>query len=86
MDTPALAAAWIILMAVVAFGAALGGTTWVYFADKRRPHTPRRKAEDVVDALTPDSPTSEESNVGPKRERKEALSGSGERDQDRLAA
>lgn len=45
MDTPTTAALWIIGMAVLAFGASLGGVTWVYFADKRRSSTPRRAAD-----------------------------------------
>lgn len=55
MDTPALAVVFIIILAIVAFGAALGGTTWVYLVDQRRPGTPKQVANVLVDALTPDS-------------------------------
>lgn len=44
MDTPALAILWIVVAAAIAFGAALGGTTWVYLADQRRQDAPRRPA------------------------------------------
>lgn len=84
MDTPALAAGWIILMAIVAFGAALGGTTAVYFADKRRPSTPRRAVEDVVDALTPGS--SGDGGDEPQEQHEHVMAGSGDRTEERRAA
>lgn len=48
MDTPALAIGFIVVMAVIAFGGALGGTTLVYVLDQRRKHAPRAQGEDQV--------------------------------------
>lgn len=43
MDIPATAAIWLVIMAVIALGGALGGVAAVYFADKHLGGRPGRK-------------------------------------------
>lgn len=51
MDIPATAAIWLVVMAVVALGGALGGVAAVYFADKHLGGRPGKKYVPVeVDA------------------------------------
>lgn len=70
MDTPALAILWIVVAAAIAFGAALGGTTWVYLADQRRQDAPRRQAgptEVETEIGTAEQGAATTSNAGTER-------------------
>lgn len=72
MDTPATAALWIIIMAIFAFGASLGGITWVYFTDKRRSGSPTALDQDRAVEQQSALATSESQNMEHERERQAA--------------
>ena len=50
MDIPATAAIWLVIMAVIALGGALGGVAAVYFADKNLGGRPGKKYVARVDS------------------------------------